>query len=136
MTLTLPKPFSLLFRCALTAICAVALWYSALFGWGELLLRRGSLASVSEAVKVVPENPAYLIKLADLQPSHSVDLLRPALALNQYNARLWIQLGMNAEFQKSDPVRAEHDYQEAVQVDHMFYTGSNLLNFYFRSGRR
>jgi hypothetical protein len=136
VTLTLTKSLSLLLRLMLAATCAVMVWYSALLARAEFLLRQGSVASVTQAARLVPQNPAYLIKLADLQPSHSVDLLRRALVLNQYNARLWIQLGMNAEFQKNDPVLAEHDYQEAIQVDHMFYAGSNLLNFYFRSSRR
>jgi tetratricopeptide (TPR) repeat protein len=136
MTLTLPKPFSLLLRGVLAAICLVTVWYSALLGRAEFLLREGSVASVSEAVNLVPQNPAYLIKLADLQPSRSVDLLRRALALNEYNARLWIQLGVNAEFQKNEPALAEHEYQRAAEIDHMFFTRTNLLNFYFRSNRR
>ncbi|MGA7415809.1 MAG: hypothetical protein WBW33_35385, partial [Bryobacteraceae bacterium] len=84
----------------------------------------------------IPYNPRYLVGLAALQPEHSSALLRRALTLNECDARSWVQLGLDAEFQLGDLALAEQSYHRAAEVNHMFYPASNLANFYYRYQRR
>ncbi len=127
---------SLAARSLLAAIFLVACWYSITLARAEALFRISTAASVSAAVRLVPYNSRYVAGLAALQPEDSVLLLKRALALNECDARSWVQLGLDAEFQQRDPALAEQYYQHAAQVNHMFYPASNLANFYFRYQRR
>ena len=131
-----PDLLSLLFRALLAAICLVGVWYSALLARAESLFRQSTLSSVSAAVSLVPYNPRYLVGLASLQPEHSSALLNRAVALNEHDPRAWVQLGLDAEFQRQDLASAEQCYRRAAQVSQMFYPRSNLANFYYRYQRR
>jgi len=126
---------SLAARSVLAAVCLVAFWYSVILARAEALFRESTPASVSAAVSLVPYNPRYLTGLASLQPENSSALLKRALALNEYDVRSWVQLGLEAEFQQRDLVTAERCYRRAAEVSHMFYARSNLANFYFRYQR-
>ena len=133
---SLSIPFSLAARSLLAATFLVAGWYSVTLARAEALFRISTPASVSAAVGLVPYNSRYLVGLAALQPEHSSALLRRALTLNECDARSWVQLGLDAEFQQGDLVLAEQYYHRAAEVNHMFYPASNLANFYFRYQRR
>ncbi len=128
--------FSLAARSLFAAIFLAACWYSVTLARAEALFRQSTPASVSAAISLIPYNPRYLVGLAALQPEHSSALLRRALALNECDARSWVQLGLDAEFQQGDLALAEQYYLRAAEVNHMFYPASNLANFYFRYQRR
>jgi tetratricopeptide (TPR) repeat protein len=128
--------FSLAARSLFAAIFLAASWYSVTLARAEALFRKSTPATVSAAVSLIPYNPRYLVGLAALQPEHSPALLKRALALNEYDARTWVQLGLDAEFQQRDLALAERYYHRAAEVNRMFYPASNLANFYFRYQRR
>jgi tetratricopeptide (TPR) repeat protein len=127
---------SLAARSLFAAIFLVGCWYSFTLARAEALFRLSTPASVSAAISLIPYNPRYLVGLAALQPEHSSAFLRRALTLNECDARSWVQLGLDAEFQQQDPILAERYYHRAAEVNHMFYPASNLANFYFRYQRR
>jgi hypothetical protein len=133
---SLSSLFSLAARSLFVATFLVACWYSLTLARAEALFRTSSPASVAAAIGLVPYNSRYLAGLAALEPEHSSALLRRAIALNECDARSWVQLGLDAEFQQGDLVLAERYYHRAAEVNHMFYPASNLANFYFRYQRR
>ncbi len=133
---TRPPFVSLLMRVVLVAICGVGVWYSITIARAESLFRESSPSSVAEAVRLVPYNSRYVVGLASLQPEHSAELLRKAVSLNPFDVRSWIQLGLDAEFERQDLASAEKYYLRATQVNRMFYVRSNMANFYYRYQRR
>jgi tetratricopeptide (TPR) repeat protein len=123
-------------RSLFAAVFLVAGWYSATLARAEALFRKSTPTCVSAAISLIPYNSRYLVGLAALQPEHSSELLRRALTLNECDSRSWVQLGLDAEFQRGNWGLAEQYYLRAAEVNHMFYTASNLANFYFRYQRR
>jgi tetratricopeptide (TPR) repeat protein len=119
----------------LAGTCVVGAWYSAILARAEWLFRQSSPSSVDAAVRLIPYNPRYLVGLASLRPEHAPALLRRALTLNEYDVRSWVQLGLEAEFQRQDLAAAESCYRRAADASHMFYARSNLANFYYRYQR-
>jgi tetratricopeptide (TPR) repeat protein len=55
-----------------------------------------------------------------------------SLESNPFQAEAWIQLGLQAELNQHDPVRAERYYLEAARVNHMYLPQWTLTNFYLR----
>jgi hypothetical protein len=135
--MTARPPFgSLLLRVVLVAICSVGAWYSITIARAESLFRQSSPSSVSAAVRLVPYNSRYLVGMASLQPEHSSELVQKAVLLNPFDVRSWVQLGLDAEFQRQDLASAEKYYLHATEVNRMFYVRSNMANFYYRYQRR
>jgi tetratricopeptide (TPR) repeat protein len=127
---------SLLARIVLSALAALAVYYSVLFARSQSLLGDPSQpGNIALAVKLVPSNFAALVELSQLQTAHSAALLKQSLALNPRNAPGWARLGFAAEFQDHDLVLAEQSYLHAERVNRGFYSRSNLVNFYFRQQR-
>src|SRR4051812_25799736 len=95
-------------------VCLFALVTSVLLAQAERLRRDGRLERVVAADRLIPINPVYKMQLASLEPAMQSNLLKQAIALNEYNSKAWIQLGLTSEFQQGDPRAAESCYRRAV----------------------
>jgi tetratricopeptide (TPR) repeat protein len=119
-------------RYLMVAAALVAAYYSIVLARADYLFGLDTPNSVSAAVRLVPSNFAYVVRLAAWEPDERQTLLRRAVDLNPFDYESLIQLGLLSEMQDGDPTAAERYYLRASQVDHMFLPGWTLTNFYFR----
>src|SRR5579871_4955673 len=120
---------------ALLAIAAAA-WFAVRLAWADLEFRRGTLASVERASKILPNETRYLLFRAlqlDYEGQDSTALLEKAAALNPLSSAPRIRLGLAAET-RGDLPAAEKWLLEAARVDQQFEPRWTLANFYFRRG--
>lgn len=122
-------------RWLLAGICVVAAWQAVTLAVATYLFRQGTTESVATAVRLVPENAAYLVNLAVRQPQNAMPLLKRASVANPHDADPWVQMGLIAEMRHGDAAEAERDYLHAAKINHTSLTRSTLANFYFRRNR-
>ncbi|MGD0911746.1 MAG: hypothetical protein ABR928_07615, partial [Terracidiphilus sp.] len=97
----------------------------------ERLFRQDSADAIRSAIVLAPDNSAYFMRLAQLDESHAVELLRTALRLDNYNAQADIELGLQYEA-GGDPSHAEMLLLQAAAIDHTYLPRWSLANFYLR----
>jgi len=120
-------------RLMAVAVCCVAILCSWALARADYLFRQHTVASVRRAISIVPDAWAYYVRLAELDPAHTRELLTTAVHLNPYAAKAEIELGLDYEA-KGDYVRAEQWLLHAFAVDRTYLPRWSLANFYLRRG--
>ncbi len=113
------------------AACFYGIWWSWKLARADYLFRRDNPASLRAAICLVPIQPAYYLRLAQLDGVHAGELLEAALRLNRYNASAAIELGLRFEADGDYP-RAEKMLLAAWVVDRTWLPRWSLANYYFR----
>lgn len=120
------------FPVALVGYCVLGIYWGGRLGVADVFFRQDTQASVRRAVEIVPDQPQYYLRLAQLSESNQVPaLLQQALQLNPYHAETWIEAGL-AEELRGDLTRAEGSLVKAAQLDATWLPRWTLANYYFR----
>jgi tetratricopeptide (TPR) repeat protein len=122
---------SALLRAAAVIVCGIGIWWSCLFLRADNLFRADTIAGIREAIRLVPDQPAYYVRLAQLDRERSEPLLEKALSLNRYDSRAAIDLGLLREA-AGDYAAAEKLFLRAFEADRTFLPRWTLVNYYFR----
>ncbi len=131
-------------RVGLLAVAAVVTATLTLMGaWtvrmalADYQFRRDTLAGTQSAIRLEPDNAAYYVRLAaaipEEDPAGSGRALERAVALNPWDSRTWVELGLRAEAD-DDFGPAERFLLRAARVDQQFLPKWSLANYYFRRG--
>lgn len=119
---------------ASAALLAASAW-SIRAGWADYQMRSETVHGTERAIALEPDNAEYRARLAwlaaDEDPARAKDALRRAVALDPWDARSWIELGLNAAAE-GDDTTAEQHLLRAAEQDHEFLPRWTLANFYFR----
>lgn len=98
-------------------------------------MRCETVRGTEKAISLEPHNAEYLARLAWLVADSDSDqnqrALRGAVALNPWDSRSWIELGLKAAAE-GDDTAAEQYLLRAADQDHEFLPRWTLGNFYFR----
>lgn len=120
---------------AASAVLLAASAWSIRAGWADSQMRRETVSGTERAIALEPENAEYQARLAWLtaDEGHAITkaALRRAVALNPWDARSWIDLGLQAAAE-GDDTAAERYLLRAADQDHQFLPRWTLANFYFR----
>jgi hypothetical protein len=104
--------------------------------WAEWLATTNTEESVTEAVRLDPENATFRGLLAEHQEALGKDPkpeLKTAASLSPAESRYWSRLAFRAETEHDDDA-AEKYLLHAAEVDRMFAPRWSLANFYLRRG--
>jgi len=119
---------------ALAGLAAAAA-FSIRAGWADYRMRQETVDSTRRAIALMPDQAEYHARLAWLlagyDPPAARDALRRAVALNPWDARSWIELGLNAEAE-GDRTTSLQYLLRAVEVNQEFLPRWTLANYYFR----
>jgi tetratricopeptide (TPR) repeat protein len=118
-------------RAAVVALCLCAIWWCWKIARADYLFRQDTVVAVRSAIRLVPSEPNYYMRLAQLDEAHAGDLLGTALRLNRYNAEAAIELGLRYEAEGDYP-QAEKLLLEARSVDRTYLPRWSLANYYLR----
>ena len=118
-------------RLAFSAACLCGAWWSWKLARADYLYREDTPESVRAAIRLVPDQPLFYMRLAQLDGGRATAYLERALSLNRYNAQASIELGLRREAD-GDYVRAEKLLQDAFAVDRTYLSRWTLANYYFR----
>jgi hypothetical protein len=121
---------------AVIAFAALALYWTARFGYADWLSTSAAENSVLRATTLAPQNTSAWLRLADLRSTSDEDdiaPLRQALASSPQDSRIWILLGLELEARRQYP-EAERCLTRAVELDRDFIPIWTLANYYFRRG--
>jgi len=99
----------------------------------DALFREDTAQSVRTAIRMVPDDSQYYMRLAQLDGGRAEEFLEKALTLNRYNAQAAEELGLDREADGDYP-GAEKLMLQAFEVDRTYGTRWTLANFYFRRG--
>jgi hypothetical protein len=98
-------------------------------------MRQETVDSTRRAIALMPDHSEYYARLAFLaaanDPPAARDALHRAVALNPWDARSWIELGLNAEAD-GDTTTSLQCLLRAAEVNHEFLPRWTLANYYFR----
>ena len=133
MTPSVRTVFSAAFRAAIAASCLYSIWSSWKLLRADYLFGQDTPSSVRAAILLVPVQPKYYMRFAQLDGEHAVDSLETALRLNPYNAGAAIELGLQYEG-NGDYARAENMLMQAWAVDRTYLPRWSLANYYLRRG--
>ena len=121
---------------ALAGLVAAATW-SIRLGWADYQMRQETVGGTERAIALTPGQSEYYARLAWLvsgdDPRKAEAALRRAVALNPWDARSWIELGLRAEA-AGDDAAAQRYMLRAADVDRQFLPRWTLANYYFRRG--
>ena len=121
---------------ALAGLLAAAIW-SVRLGCADYQMRQETLEGTERAIAITPGQSEYYARLAWLvsgdDPGKAEAALRSAVALNPWDARSWIELGLRAEA-AGDDAAAQQCLLRAAEVDRQFLPRWTLANYYFRRG--
>jgi hypothetical protein len=121
---------------ALAGLLAAAIW-SVRVGCADYQMRQETLGGTERAIALTPGQSEYYARLAWLvsgdDPRKAEAALRSAVALNPWDARSWIELGLRAEA-AGDDAAAQRCLLRAAEVDRQFLPRWTLANYYFRRG--
>jgi hypothetical protein len=119
---------------ALAGLLAAAA-FSLRAGCADYYMRQETVDSTRRAIALMPDQAEYYARLAflvaDNDPPAARDASRRAVALNPWDARSWIELGLSAEAQ-GDATSATQYLLRAAEVDKEFLPRWTLANYYFR----
>lgn len=118
-------------RILIAGVCCLGIWYSVKFAHADYLFRQDTEASVRAAIRQVPDNGVYYMRLAQFDQEHGREMLATALRLDRYNAQANIELGLQYEAD-GDYAKAEKLLLDAYEVDHTYLPRWSLANFYLR----
>ena len=98
-------------------------------------IRQETLGGTERAMALLPGQSEYYARLAWLvsgdDPPKAEAALRRAVALNPWDARSWIELGLRAEARENDAA-AQRCMLRAAEMDRQFLPRWRLANYYFR----
>ena len=120
-------------RVLLAAACSLGIWYSFEFARADYLFKQDTEASVLAAIKAVPDEPEYYMRLSQFDRNDTRELLLHALSLNHYNAQAEIELGLQYEAD-GELGQAEKHLLSAFAVDDTYLPRWSLANYYLRRG--
>lgn len=124
----------LIFVTASAGFAVAAVW-SIRLGWADYWIRQETPAATEKAIAITPGQAIYYARLAFLlsesQPARAVEALQRAVALNPWEARNWIELGLRYEA-NGDAIQAERYLLRAAEVDTEYLPRWTLANYYFR----
>ena len=119
---------------ALAGLAMAGAW-SIREGWADYRMRRETVSATEAAIALTPDQSEYYARLAWLVSNHdpqkAKEALRRAVALNPWDARSWIELGLRAEAE-GDGATSEACLLRAAKADHTFLPRWTLANYYFR----
>lgn len=118
-------------RIIVASACLVGIFDSVRLAAGDVLFRRDTEQSIRSAIRLVPDAPQYYMRLAQLDDTHSKQMLEAALRLNRYNAEENIELALRYEAD-GNYSRAERLLLDAFAVDDTYLPRWSLANFYLR----
>jgi len=129
------QQFSLWLTHGLRLLCAAACLWGAWWSWNlgraDFLFREDTPESVRAAIRLVPDQPQYYMRLAQLDGGRATEYLETALSLNRYNAQASIELALQREAD-GNYASAEKLLLDAFAVDRTYISRWTLANFYFR----
>ena len=103
--------------------------------WVDYRMRQETVSATEAAIALAPDQSEFHARLAWLvsnsDPQKAKEALRRAVALNPWDARSWIELGLRAEAE-GDSAAAEECLLHAAKTDHTFLPRWTLANYYFR----
>jgi len=121
---------------ALAGLATAGVW-SVRIGWADFLYRQATVPATEAACSLLPDNARYLAQLANLisddQPRRAQEALRSAIALNPWDSRAWIDLGLRAE-RAGDEAAAKSYLLRAAAVDREYQPRWTLANHCYRHG--
>jgi tetratricopeptide (TPR) repeat protein len=98
-------------------------------------MRQETVSATEAAIALSPDQSEYFARLAWLMSNHdprkAKEALQRAVALNPWDARSWIELGLRAEAE-GDGATSEECLLRAAKADHTFLPRWTLANYYFR----
>jgi hypothetical protein len=123
--------FPVVLRAAVIAACLFGIWSSWKLARADYLFRQDTPSSVLAAARLVPSEPRYYMRLAQLDETHARELLETALRLNRFNAQAAIELGLQYEAE-GDYAQAEKLLLQAWAADRTYLPRWSLANYYLR----
>ena len=121
-------------RIIVAVACCIGIWQSLGLARADFLFKQDTEPSVRAAIRLVPDEANYYMRLSEFDRVDAKSLLTESLRLNRYNAQADIELGLQYEAD-GDFARAEKQLLEAFDVDHTYMPRWSLANFYFRQNR-
>ncbi len=118
-------------RIIIAGTCCFGIWCSWEFACADYLFQKDTEESVRSAIRLVPDDWEYYMRLAQFDRGHARELLATSLRLDRYNAQADIELGLQYEAE-GDFGRAEKLLLDAYEVDHTYLPRWSLANYYFR----
>jgi hypothetical protein len=125
------KSVQISLRVALTVACCFGVWNSLQLARADYLFREDTDESIRKAIRLVPDNWQYYMRLAQFERGNARELLKSSLERNPFDAQADIELGLQYEAD-GDFGRAEKQLLEAYNVDHTYLPRWSLANYYFR----
>jgi len=132
-----PRFFRYLVAAALFGASALGIWLSFTRARADLVYRRNTIYSLSEAARLTPSNAAVHLSLAlqqDLAGQNPEPELRAAARLDPLWSEPWMRLGLLAE-SRGDADAAERLLLHAAEIDRQFPPRAALMRFYARQSR-
>jgi hypothetical protein len=111
--------------------CCLGIWCSWEIAHADYLFKMDSEESIRSAIRLVPDEWEYYMRLAQFDREHARELLTTSRSLNRYNAQTNIELGLQYEAE-GDFGQAEKLLLDAYEVDHTYLPRWTLANYYFR----
>jgi len=118
-------------RAALVCGCLAGIWWSAKTARADSLFRQDTPEAVGEAIRLLPDEPAYYMRLALLDGGRARQFLETATQLDRYNAPAFIELALRLEAD-GDQAGSEALLLDAFDVDRTYLPRWSLANFYLR----
>jgi hypothetical protein len=131
MTAQPRKAGGIVLRVAIVCGCLAGIWWSSKTARADALFREDTPLSVRKAIQLLPDEPLYYMRLAQLDGGSARPLLETAIRLNRYNAPALIELALRLEA-AGDPAAAERLLLDAFQIDRTYLPRWSLANFYLR----
>jgi tetratricopeptide (TPR) repeat protein len=118
-------------KLGVVAACCFGIEFSWKIASADLLFRHDDAEAVRAATRVEPDAWPYYVRLAQLDQGNARELLQKALALDPFDARADIDLGLAAEAD-GDFLSAEKYFKDAYSVDRTYLPRWSLANYYLR----
>jgi tetratricopeptide (TPR) repeat protein len=119
---------------ALAGLAMAGAW-SIRAGWADYRMRQETVSATEAAIALTPGQSEYYARLAWLVSNHDPQTAKKALgravALNPWDARSWIELGLRAEAE-GDGAASVECLLRAARADNTFLPRWTLANYYFR----
>lgn len=119
------------------AVLSIVAILSIRLAWSDSLYREAATESVSEAIRISPDNADHYLGLATLLEMEGEDPrgpLREAIRRKPLDAAIWIRLGLQEEIH-GQMEEAERRLLEAARLSRKYDARWTLANFYFRQNR-
>ncbi len=118
-------------RTLVISCCLWGMWNSLKLTRADFLFRQDTADSLRSVILLEPDDSDAYSRLAQLDETHSTELLETALSLNRYNVQAAIELGLRYEAD-GDYSRAEKFLLQAFSVDRTYRPRWSLANYYLR----